>query len=240
MKERPILFSGEMVRAILSGRKTQTRRIVRDKLARELDFLVEGAKTLHGNELEPFVRRDINGDKGSSRGRAKGLCPYGVAGDRLWVRETWTTEQSSFCYRADGETAIVPFAPGSRYSIRMGLKWKPSIFMPRKASRILLKITDVRAERLQEITEEGAKNEGVPDEGEYPIDEIYCPQCRGQGEIGAYDRITLGYVPVDCPECNTSQKRFRNLWDAINGGKDGKTWKDNPWVWVITFKVVEI
>lgn len=238
MKERPILFSGEMVRAILSGRKTQTRRIVRDKLARELDFLVEGAKTLHGNELEPFVRRDINGDKGSSRGRAKGLCPYGVAGDRLWVRETWTTEQSSFCYRADGETAVVPFAPGSRYSTRMRLKWKPSIFMPRKASRILLKITDVRAERLQEITEEGAKNEGVPDE--YPMSDIYCYHCGGRGLIKTHHRETLGAMEIDCPYCDTAVKRFATLWDMVNHAKPGKTWQDNPWVWVITFKVVEI
>lgn len=128
MKERPIIFSGEMVRAILDGRKTQTRRAVKMR---------DGAQEYSVYDF----RRDC--------------CPYGQPGDHLWVRETWLEWTEGGCketcmYKADDDPRAQNFGP-----------WKSSLFMPRWASRITLEITKVRVERLQDISEEDAKAEGV-------------------------------------------------------------------------------
>lgn len=139
MKLRPILFSAPMVRAILDGTKTQTRRVVKSR--KDPDF---------GCNMSPG---EIAGDEKSHR-----LCPYGQPGDRLWVRETflgwYNTTDGSFshaaAYRADG------------YELEHGEKWQPSIHMPRAASRITLEITRVRVERLQAINEVDAIAEGAP------------------------------------------------------------------------------
>lgn len=134
MKERPILFSGPMVRAILDGQKTQTRRIVKLPVK---DPVTGGE--VAGCELNGFLR---NGEHG---------CPYGQPGDRLWVRETWTKNLSGVIwYRADGH----PIAGGF---------WKPSIHMPRWASRITLEIVSVRVERLRDISNEDCWKEGMSD-----------------------------------------------------------------------------
>lgn len=222
MKERPILFSGEMVKAILEGRKTMTRRV---------------------NSIGEYYISDKK-------------CPYGVVGDRLWVRETWQSffpeevtqnhqqgprsfsgvpaetakvHYMFFYYRADGEAPDDP-----KYGKAV---WRPSIFMPRWASRITLEVTDVKVERLQDITEEDAEKEGIPNE--YPMSDIYCYHCGGRGLIKTHHRETLGAMEIDCPYCDTAVKRFATLWDSINGKKPGKTWKDNPWVWVVEFRRVE-
>ena len=227
MKERPILFSSEMVKAILEGRKTMTRRV---------------------NSIGEYYIRDKK-------------CPYGVAGDRLWVRETWgdldyyqgnvaihvlkdsNGVEHDIVYSAECQgyfewTDEVGF-PEYRKDGTEASRWRPSIFMPRWASRILLEVTDVKVERLQDITEEDAIKEGMPDE--YPIAPVYCPNCQGQGTCGAVHPVSLGYMEIDCPECDTAKKKFKNLWDSINGRgrKPGRAWQDNPWVWVISFKVVE-
>jgi hypothetical protein len=137
-KERPILFSGPMVRAILDGRKTQTRRIVKGQPALWLNDSVMGQ----------FISTDDH---------LISMCPYGKPGDRLWVRETFAVcADSSIFYRSDGGPS--PWD---------GIKWKPSIHMPRAASRITLEIVSVRAELLHEITEsdaiaEGCQCDGVP------------------------------------------------------------------------------
>lgn len=141
MKERPILFSGEMVRAILEGRKTQTRRVIKPQpdSARNSVFVKSGFETKHGYEIK---------------------CPYGQPGDRLWVRETWGLwdtdpkdgpERAKIFYRATDE---------NRRDLRYQ-RWRPSIHMPRWASRINLEITNIRIERVQDITEEDAKAEGL-------------------------------------------------------------------------------
>lgn len=127
-KERPILFSAPMVRAILEGRKTMTRRVVKEKV-------VDWPPTL-SDMLQAGMRKN-------------GPCPYGYAGDRLWVRETFLIDGPYIQYRADH-----PDAPNDT-------AWKPSIFMPRSASRILLEITDVRVERLKEITVQDCISEGI-------------------------------------------------------------------------------
>jgi hypothetical protein len=136
VKARPILFTGTMIRALLDGRKTQTRQIVKgDKPGQPLDWLAAG--------LEPsFVASPDNG-----------LCPYGVPGDLLWARETWcpagTVNGAAYC--AD--------APAG--SDQRGMGWRPSIHMPRWANRLTLEITEVRVERLQDISEADALAEGM-------------------------------------------------------------------------------
>lgn len=191
MKERPILFSGPMVRAILDGRKTQTRRVCigQRELSRAADFQIS-------------------------------RCPHGQPGDKLWVRETWRCRggreyeyqrhQPSVMYRADA-------APESYVCD----DWRPSIHMPRWASRITLEIESVRVERVQEISEEDAKSEGTPDDA---LVHYYCEEGNDDDPIGNH-------------RCNW-RYGFSRLWDSINL-KRGFGWEANPLVWVITFRRVK-
>jgi len=139
MKERPILFSGPMVRAILEGRKTQTRRIVKPQPLRD-----RGVMAFNDGE-HPQMR-----------------CPYGKPGDRLWVRETWCpdVEPYTFRYKADGDEPLE--------------RWRPSIHIPRWASRITLEVVSVRVERLQNISEDDALAEGITlvERGTSPVDQF--------------------------------------------------------------------
>jgi hypothetical protein len=143
VKERPILFSGPMVRAILDGRKTQTRRIVKGS----------GIWSVCGEDLGfPWPgQEDESGEWRSF------TCPYGEPGERLWVREAWARvivgNQIDYLYRADTHTGLEK-RDGDQ-------KWKPSIHMPRVACRLMVEITSVRVERLQDISEEDATNEGA-------------------------------------------------------------------------------
>ena len=150
MKSRPIPFSGPMVRAIIDGRKTMTRRVVALPRKRGA-FVLED----HGDGWWPYQSDDGESSVCNDGCEHPYSCPYGVPGDQLWVRETFMDLGACFLYRADAnaeqERAIV--APGQR--------WKPAIHMPRAASRINLEITDVRVERLQEISEADAEAEGV-------------------------------------------------------------------------------
>ncbi|EDC3201756.1 hypothetical protein LHN82_004280 [Salmonella enterica] len=216
MKERGMIFNAEMVRAILDGRKTQTRRIM----------------AIQPEHSELGLRRVIDSKNGRDNGKyfwsqsdARGLkmrskvfgCPYGEVGDRIWGRETYQgplfdyehmesyLEDSSkfykpeFCvYRADGKPA--PEFYDADDNLHCG--WRPSIHMPRWASRITLEITGVRVERLNSITESDAEAEGVTDTG-------------------------FGDLLVD---------GYRYLWKSIYGEE---SWVANPWVWVIEFKRVE-
>lgn len=203
MKERPILFSGEMVRAILDGRKTMTRRVIDfNKIARKTGC-TKGTLA-YSNTFKSWAVVDGNG----SADMCLVNCPYGQPGDRLWVRET-------FCDRKNNGEQIKPLyrADGQEYQDRDGRyfkpKWKPSIFMPRRYSRITLEITNVRVERLQDVSEEDAKREGANGE-----------KYRGQG----FDYCIF-------------REAFRTLWDSINA-KRGYSWESNPWVWVVEFKQV--
>jgi hypothetical protein len=189
-KERPIIFSGPMVRAILAGNKTQTRRIVKGAA---LSWLTE-------SEFTPeFTANPENN-----------LSPYGYAGDRLWVRETWQMNEppSGAIYRAGD---IAGHIDGG---------WRPSIFMPRWASRLTLEITAVRVERLQEISTADAMEEGIPQTG---------------GEAHAQGLFNLDRTPGHEWDNRTSVENFAVLWDTINAKR--APWKSNPWVWVIEFKV---
>lgn len=188
MKERPILFSGPMVRALLEGRKTQTRRVVKYKNIRQ---------------TPPMGKMFSGGFEGDS------ICPYGQPGDRLYVRETWkqafpvTDYSYGVIYAADKwqSLGMAEYCGG----------WKPSIHMPRWASRITLEIVSVRVERVLNISEADARAEGVE------------PEIDGwnlKGEVYAY------------------WKGFAILWDSINK-KRGFGWEKNPWVWIIEFKRIQ-
>lgn len=215
---RPILFSGPMVRAILDGRKTVTRRIV--------DGVVESGGAYSKEAWE--------------RGETP-RCPYGEPGDRLWLRETWRyhgwTEDGApwIKYAADDSTRLVERIP-DEWSDRLAdiwadlsddanmaidgraadRKWRPSIFLPRWASRITLDVVGVRVERLQEITENDARAEGVN-----PSD--------------AHIVIKDGDRQHDMER--THRGAFACLWDGING--DRAPWASNPWVWRVEFRRVQ-
>ena len=222
MTEKPILFSGPMVRAILEGKKTQTRRTVK------------GWPNAGTSEWQLLGFSDGVAAFRSAGERIEIKAPYSV-GTRLWVRETWGVGTrpdpgdgwvDGIEYRADVEYIADPSrdflrlhrveTPPGVYlgDIRPG--WRPSIHMPRWASRISLLVTDVRCQRLQDITEEDARAEGAEP---WPFDP---EQPMTSGELGAA-----------CPY----RGGFAVLWDDINTDR-GFTWYSNPWVWAYTFEVM--
>lgn len=149
VKERPILFSGEMVRAILEGRKTMTRRVMRIQPKYHPKWKSwELAQIVKGQSFD--WPEDMSAPFGIS-----GFCPYGIPGDRLWVRETWAQGQRN------GKDTVLFYKASHEKEVAEGIKWKPSIFMPRWASRIMLENTNIRVERLQEITASDVEREGA-------------------------------------------------------------------------------
>jgi len=191
MKERPILFSGPMVQAILDGQKTQTRRVVTNK-----EFL----SWIGVGFSDEFIKLPEN--------HWSEKCPYGQPGDRLWVRETWAEKDEGVAYRATPPKACWG-----------NTKWKPSIFMPRWASRITLEITDVRVERLKDMTADDALCEGI------------------SREI----RTRMGWASEESEESFNffeSRHTFSLLWNSINE-KRGYGWDTNPFVWVIEFRMIQ-
>lgn len=234
MKERGMIFNGEMVRAILDGRKTQTRRIMAPQPADDIERGI-------------FPNPEVIGWKSSRRHKhgstTAHFCHYGKPGDRIWVRETWGVVSHAFS--DDGlmidwvpdrpATAIheMPFGNGyySGYAIYAadgdftwgdddGYEdgrscWKPSIHMPRAASRILLEITDVRVERLNAINEHDAQAEGVA-------------KLRG----GFWKHYQPGWTQHQL----SARGSFVTLWKSIYGDE---SWNSNPWVWVISFERIE-
>jgi hypothetical protein len=234
MTERPILFSAGMVNAIRENRKTQTRRVIKPS---------HDGGVIAGPAAEPYGAVEGWGGGGwkehsrTPPGMEVLMCPYGVPGDRLWVRETYgiggaRLVDPTINYRADGGQLPLNRVRGTdsvwqhSYTTHCvtGTKllevpegWRPSIFMFRWASRILLEITDVRAERVQEISGDDVVAEG-------------CLLAWGS-------RQTLG-----TDEESARRNLYTQLWDSINGTPHGKRpaypWRDNPFVWVISFKVV--
>lgn len=198
MRERPILLNVDMVRAVLNGSKTQTRRIM--KVQPDEDGL---AKVTNGPWVDTS-ERVYN-------------CPFGQPGDRLWVRETFSVvPRTAYAASEDVQQVICPndshdaaiFRAGWEHSTG-GIRWRPSIHMPRWASRITLEITGVRVERLNSMTESDALAEG----------------CHGgHGAIPGYMYSA------------TPHEHFHHIWESIYGAD---SWQANPWVWVIEFKRVE-
>jgi hypothetical protein len=197
MKEHPIIFSAPMVRAILAGTKTMTRRLVKP----QPEYWQCGER--NGKVVRLYTwQRNGTPARGCEPCEYNGYYPQGKPGDRLWVRETWRPVLSNvgtrIMYRADGE--------GPRWAV-----WHPSIFMPRRASRITLEITDVQMERLQDITDQDARAEG----------------CAIWTSVGG--RTTPLTV-------KTARDEFAELWDRINGKR--APWYTAPMVWVIGFRRV--
>lgn len=205
LKERGILFSGEMVRAILAGRKTQTRRAMKFKTEYSARADITDIALALGCEPREIDRASgVHPDMQD----VLDVCPYGGPGDRLWVRETWALDPDA--HKDEAGVLYRATDPGWDES-GSGLKWRPSIFMPRRASRITLEVEAVRAERLQDIDDAAALAEGVG---------------------------TLRQRESTCYEGKWVE-HFLALWDGINGKAAAKCWSANPWVWVVEFKRVE-
>jgi len=229
--ERPIIFSTDMVKAILDGRKTQTRRVVR----RPIYIHSDGTKQRVWTEEDEA--KEVNALlAGRSRYALQKIkCPYGKIGDRLWVRETWRVYSENNNYATDEKKLWIEYKAGYRSGFRqqrdtfsaeqddeLALKawgkarkigtWRPSIHMPRWASRITLEITNIQVQRLQDISEEDAIAEGI-----------------------TYDEA-MQYADGGSPDYVLA---FAQLWDSINASR-GFGWVTNPWVWVIHFKVVQM
>lgn len=220
MKEKPIPFSGPMVQAILGGRKTQTRRVVKlqhikcykgaySQPCTKGYVFNTAANSLYCSECGNIVEYSPEG-----KDYCRTIdCPYPL-GTRLWVRETWADNipgcPNGITYRADH---IDPKGDGPANPI----KWKPSIYMPKEIARIWLEVVSVRVERVQEITEEDARAEGC---------------------IDFHDKIGDGKFDDVAEFDLTARDAFAELWDSLNA-KRGYGWDANPWVWVVEFKVVE-
>lgn len=216
MKERPILFSGPMVRAILEGRKTVTRRALTARAIRDVGY---GAELGECHELPAEGPIDAN-----SMSYIVDFCPYGKVGERLWVRESFADLRGTGIeHRPDPAGPLHRYAfaadspPGSASDEArkdFGVRWKPSIHMPRAACRIVLEITDVRVERLQDISGDQAEAEGV--------DSAMCRQF-----------FETSPSRHECKEAVIHG--FAGLWASINGPE---AWHANPWVWVVEFRRV--
>ncbi len=216
MKERGMIFNSEMVRAILAGRKTQTRRIMTPQPA---DDVARG--TFPNKDAIGWIS-SLKHKLGSTTAH---FCPYGNPGDRIWVRETFrvhsrATDVATLVYLASvrnswtEQTHRVPVAVCNKPATPE--KWTPSIHMPRWASRILLEITDVRVERLNSISENDAQAEGVA-------------QLHG----GFWKHYQPGWTQHQL----SARGSFVTLWKSIYGDE---SWYSNPWVWVIEFKRIEV
>jgi hypothetical protein len=219
MKESPILFSNGMVKAIIAGRKTMTRRITKDNC----DELIGYQYVLNnptypeywkGKKSEPYtgwIAKFSNLQIAMPR-----TCPYGQAGDILWVREAFNIEQIPVAPEGDHDELLYYYKATEK--VYTDMKWKPSIHMPKQASRIWLQVTDIKVERLHDMTQEDAIAEGVE-------------KKQGSGSDTIFDFKHYGYGSYDVD----AKVSYRTLWDCINGND---SWFQNPWVWVISFKVL--
>lgn len=227
MKIHPTLFSTPMVQAIYEGRKTITRRTkgLEEINNNSSDWQFEWADFSLKKPWRFTQKSSLNEVSLKERSfyQAEAKCPYGQIGDILWVRETFCLTQPNnpeiyyFGYKTGGYS----YEPASeKYSWSSPDEWKPSIHMPKEACRIFLKITDIKVERIQEISEEDAKAEGV------------------EPEFDAYHQFTF-YKTYTLPKHNgyhTAKLSFESLWKSINGPD---SWNSNPWVWVISFERCE-
>ena len=230
VKARPILMSGPMVRACLNGTKTQTRRVAGFKFLLGQNPKFTGYTPVHegGNVWRLY------GGIGPATEPLR--CPYGQPGDLLWVREAWAHDEEA-AWEAAGRGAYYRADPNAEEvradNLSCGIphQWRPSIHMPRWASRLTLRVTNVRVERLQDISEADAEAEGIEDRRSSGL----CPLWRLYGEPPA-DELTItlthgrGNVTVDL------RVSFQTLWDSINAKR--APWDSNPWVWCLSFETV--
>lgn len=221
MKEHPILFSTPMVRAILGGRKTQTRRVLNPQPSRHHWEKLPG-HVLHKSMLETskgLCAKFYHSIPGNTDEWEWVRSPFGSAGDLLWVRETWSPWLNDegaenftrlIKFKADDHTIPVPFEKIDWFEERSAYGWhdRPSIHMPKWVCRIWLKVTGVRVEPLQDISHDDAIAEGV------------------DTKFSSEKNLP---VPTD---------QFKDLWESINADR-GYSWASNPWVWVVEFERVE-
>lgn len=199
MKERPILFSGPMVRALLAGTKTQTRWAVKMKHYHQIEERDDGSPW-------PWM---YDGEREEDSWMH---CPYGQPGDRLWVRETFAPRTLGAWSVLDQHMKPLYRADADRPEWKR--IWRPSIHMPRWASRITLEITGVRVERLQDISEADARSEG------------FTQNHNGYFWGGPHQTGGLKQMA-------TALQAYQDLWESINGPG---SWDANPWVWVLEFR----
>ena len=209
MKEHPILFSGPMVKAIMEGRKTMTRRVIKPQPTKGETVC---SWTCNGKLLDWGIA-DADGDPLDVSLK----CPYGIPGDLLWVREAFATrplpdggEQVLFKEQFRNLWSVLQLEQfiEERGMAKPDIKWKPGMFLPRELSRLTLRVTAVRVERVQDISGMDAKREGV--------------------NIPAH-------MPQDGADLDWAKKEFALLWDSINA-KRGYGWDANLWVWVVSFE----
>jgi hypothetical protein len=239
-KERGILFSGEMVKAILAGRKTCTRRIVKVQPPAGFDRVTVmpiSTETAWSNDetLQTFTKA-VRSNSDPVKPKDVWLrCPHGEVGDRLWVREKWVETDTPegtpiIAYCAGGTIPIGNDGKGKpdylihewadKYGTPKTDSWRSPIHMPRWASRITLEITGVKVERLQDISEEDAKAEGIT--SRLVNDPMFKPDT-------VEFQSPLGWCP-------TAKVALEYIWDAMHGPD---SWKANPWVWAISFKRID-
>ena len=232
MKTRPILFSAPMMRALLDGSKTQTRRVCKPAATLSEVVGIQDPRDFGQSPLQIAS----SGWFGDAEGDVQFACPYGQPGDRLWVREAFRTEESydhikpSLLVALDGKNLCVPYWRAADLScddfsraldgLRPG-KCRPGMFMPRAASRITLEITGVRVERLQDISAADAFDEGI---------KITVDAATKEPLM----RLTGKFPPATYIEGNGLViAEYASLWECINGAG---SWASNPWVWVVIFK----
>jgi hypothetical protein len=228
--ERPVIFTGESVRAILAGRKTQTRRVAKHRhgigflggLGEENDPECWGY-AFDGPDHHGYMVLARGKDERHDHGCISIPCPYGERGTKLWVREAFAlsvrdpelhehdvsdrSQWDGAVYRADGETGDWESYDGDGNRSRIAAPWRSPLFMPRWASRITLEVTSVRVERLQDITEDDALAEGI----------------QQTHAVNAGDGMAV--------------QNYAMLWDRLNHKR--ARWASNPWLWCLTFKVVK-
>jgi hypothetical protein len=252
MNEKPILFSAEMVRAILDGRKNQTRRVMKSQPPNRTEngtpYIGYQPTTLpisEGYDLTAYLDNP----------QYIGKCPYGQPGDRLWVKEThfkygkWIkdgfTTKGKQRWRFRALTAECRYLdnppPDVKPSNYRNEAWyrRPSIFMRRADSRITLGITSIRIERVQDISEEDARAEGCEVEPNRPLWTVLKKdggtyQCFAKPQPDT----EIQSVALSVLEGRSASEEFRYLWESINAKRKGGiyTWKRNPWIWAISFR----
>lgn len=224
---KPIIFNTDMVKATIEGRKTQARCIVKP----QPDYTY-GRSMGKNHGAGPHECRMADGT------RHEIYSPFGQAGDMLYVRETWAISAfMEYLYKANGDERIQP-----------SIKWKPSIHMPKEAARLFLQITDMRIERLQDISESDAVAEGVewmkgkkPPKGFQGLTssiEIEGYRAYGRKNEWMEDNKKIISRYAHNGTCISSIASFKSLWQDINDKR--ATWESNPWVWAITFKINHI
>lgn len=237
MTEIPILFSAPMVRALLDGSKTQTRRVVKPQPTDSMGETYDGK--IFGPELYEPAGYDKNGEMipmpeiygiYDEDGEWGIKSPFGQPGDQIWVKETWRTWASLDNVKPSNlENGVIrDFAAGGN-SVGAGLvydlskRWRSPLFMQKRFSRIQLEITNVRVERLNDISEADAIAEGIE-------------RISGTASVSPWRNYRIGEKGEMSLHCSAPSRSYMTLWESINGAG---SWAKNPWVWVIEFNVVK-